>query len=589
MSYLITSSNQNEYDDSSIGDGITKASSYINYMRSPLVIEPNSEIAVQSIKCSRPNVVTLAEEMDIGFFFGNDDQTDITIQPQLPVFANIEAGTYSQLGFASELQRSLKSMWQSTYNNASDVTVALKQATLSTVGFDIAFQQSSTLATSSAVSLDKQPMSAVNDLNKIQDGVAIATSKNFTYNTATQELTHDEDAGDDGTFDCVAIFKEHPLRANGGSVEFDLNTSAYPEGFKVGLTRGVTANAITPDLFPEDEAEGLGPADFYDFSVEWDGEGGDLEARQYEAGAGMEEVSASFVITSASMTGTGVQKIKFTRTGENIKVETFDKSNGNVYKVWVDNGDFKPCGLPTEMLYVKVDIFTDDDKIKILNFYGRNKSYTPDFLASRLYGLKNEQDARELDNRIDLRTSDFTSPTNITYLGINASNGVANKSVLLLGKSERFGVGIDTGLASYGKVNFNNAMEMLGFDKSVIDQTTYGTVLLLNNVSYSSTTPPTISTTNSLFVRLNNLPHTSFNANKGSISKILYALPRIDLGGKTFGVLYFEPTERVYVKLHNSSAITMTDISVDIVNFNEQVAEDLNGNTITCFHIRKSN
>lgn len=589
MSLLITSSNQNEYDDTSIGDGITRAGSYINHMRSPLIIEPNSEIAVQSVKCSRPDQVVFTTDVNLGLYFGKEisESGNITNEPTRVVYATIPEGTYSKSAFTTQLATSLKDVYRNTFVNASDVSVSLKtNASLSTVGFEITFDQmANTFPSASNTAQDYQPTAFINGNNYRSDldgEGEMEFTDNFTYTTGTQILEKADGTGSVGD-DCSVVFHKFPLSSTGGRCEFDLNTSDYPDGFTVGLVRGQTSNRASPDGY---QAGGSPALEFFDFAVQWRGGSNDLEAYQYTEGLGIQSVDVNTTITSASMTSDFIRRIRFTRNGERMKVDLYDDDEED-YVNYVIHDNFKPAGMSCDMLYPKITINEEGHKIKIHHYTGVNNSWSPEYTTARQYGLKNEGDARVIDEDIDKFTSDMTG-SNRTYVGDNASGGVANRVVLITAKNDRYGVGARSGVAGYNKVNFDNIMEILGFDKAFINEDTYASVTNHNKVKFTSVEEPSINSTNSLFVRLNNLPHTSFNANKGSISKILYALPRQDATGKSFGTLYFEPPERTYIKLNNASPITMTDIAVDIVNFNEQIAYDLNGNTIVCFHIRKS-
>ena len=57
--------------------------------------------------------------------------------------------------------------------------------------------------------------------------------------------------------------------------------------------------------------------------------------------------------------------------------------------------------------------------------------------------------------------------------------------------------------------------------------------------------------------------------------------------GNDHGALYYEPNERVYVDCNNPEPLMITDISVDLVDVNEVLAEGLVGNTQIVFHIRQ--
>ena len=106
----------------------------------------------------------------------------------------------------------------------------------------------------------------------------------------------------------------------------------------------------------------------------------------------------------------------------------------------------------------------------------------------------------------------------------------------------------------------------------------------------SFTAPEDLRTTatNSAFVRLPQFPQTTFNAGKGSISKIVGTIPRFDNSGADQGSLFFEKHDRLYVDLNNTEPIEMTDVKVDIVRSDETFVDDLTGNSEIVFHIREA-
>ena len=107
-----------------------------------------------------------------------------------------------------------------------------------------------------------------------------------------------------------------------------------------------------------------------------------------------------------------------------------------------------------------------------------------------------------------------------------------------------------------------------------------------NPITFISDQAPKLVSTNSLFVRLKDMTFNSVNFSKSSLSKILYHLPRFDNGGLETGSLFFEPHERVYLKLNNTTDLFLSDIQVDIVNSDETLSSNLTGKTIVCFHVR---
>ena len=103
---------------------------------------------------------------------------------------------------------------------------------------------------------------------------------------------------------------------------------------------------------------------------------------------------------------------------------------------------------------------------------------------------------------------------------------------------------------------------------------------------FQSERAPDLSSMSSAFIRVPRLPHTSYNAGAGSISKIIAMIPRFDNAGNDSGALYFEKNEKLYVDLNNTDPLTLTDISVDIVRRDETFVNDLTGSTEVVFHIR---
>jgi hypothetical protein len=132
--------------------------------------------------------------------------------------------------------------------------------------------------------------------------------------------------------------------------------------------------------------------------------------------------------------------------------------------------------------------------------------------------------------------------------------------------------------------------ELLGMPE-LMDQTTYGVSASGSNdsnITFTSTTLSDNYVKSSMFVRLKNQALNSYNANMRSISNIIYSAPRFDAQGNTKGLLFFEPHERVYVKMNNPTELILNSLDLDLVDVNEKVLTDLTGNTLIVLHIRKS-
>ena len=73
----------------------------------------------------------------------------------------------------------------------------------------------------------------------------------------------------------------------------------------------------------------------------------------------------------------------------------------------------------------------------------------------------------------------------------------------------------------------------------------------------------------------------------GSVSKMLYHLPRFTNDGREYGDLFFAPGEKTYVSLHNASPLMLNNIEVQVIDVGEKPVDDISGNTIIVFHVRE--
>lgn len=135
-----------------------------------------------------------------------------------------------------------------------------------------------------------------------------------------------------------------------------------------------------------------------------------------------------------------------------------------------------------------------------------------------------------------------------------------------------------------------NADGLLGFrGRAIVHYSTDNSDQAKDGGIMTSTNNPNANG-KSLFVRLSNFTHQSFNAGNGNRSKIIFHLPRFDNTGRDEGDgLYFESSERFYLKLNNTEEFVQSAFDIDIVDDKEIVARDeLRGQTIVCLHIQSS-
>ena len=91
------------------------------------------------------------------------------------------------------------------------------------------------------------------------------------------------------------------------------------------------------------------------------------------------------------------------------------------------------------------------------------------------------------------------------------------------------------------------------------------------------------------YLRCPTFTHQSQNFGKGIPSKIIAGFPNIDVNTLAdWGYMEYAPSEMTYLKLNNPNDITYNDITLELVDKNEEVVKDLGRSTTVILHIRKS-
>ena len=114
------------------------------------------------------------------------------------------------------------------------------------------------------------------------------------------------------------------------------------------------------------------------------------------------------------------------------------------------------------------------------------------------------------------------------------------------------------------------------------------TAVIPDLVRWTSGNVPSLTSKESMFVRLKNLTFESANFSNSAMSKVLYHIPTFDNSGNDVGSLHLEPSEMVYLDLNNSHQLDVSTLEVDLVYNDETLATGVEGNTVVCFHIRRS-
>ena len=135
-----------------------------------------------------------------------------------------------------------------------------------------------------------------------------------------------------------------------------------------------------------------------------------------------------------------------------------------------------------------------------------------------------------------------------------------------------------------------NIQYKLGFTaRAILDSSAESGEAVEGVSQYDSDNVPLLKANSSLFIRLDNMTQKTFNAGTGRISKILYHMPRFDQSNREIGTgLYYEPGQRVYVKLNNSESIYLNELALSICDDKEVLVDDLTGETIIILHFKQS-
>ncbi len=427
----------------------------------------------------------------------------------------------------------------------------------------------------------------------------------LVYNSAGHTLT----GGKNDSAYNVAIGTDNPIALNQGEFIVDLS-NANATNWAVGLTRS-RATGKNPDYFnPADTNVHLTNNIFCDFIVgayqtsessqrkirvyqavydttsgEFDGEK-PISMREVNYTSGSGAFSSIYDWSTNFSSGDNYTKIKMSVENENIKVELYTASGGGSWDLLVSPDSpnkankFKPVADTCRALYPLAYVQKNTKSLAIEKFSGRAVGMT--YGVSDWWGYLSANDLEnkyglEVDTRAynDMGTASATH----TYKGLNASGFLDYDFVMI----------VDTDPEDrYKNTQDARASSILGFSgKSVID--TYDATNTFGGGYFDSTSIPTLKSSSSIFVRLNNFNITTYNANVSAFSNIIYSAPRFSTGtDKNVGSLFFECPERTYVALNNTSEVVVNNFNIDLVNENETLAKDLSGKSVCILHFRKA-
>jgi hypothetical protein len=187
--------------------------------------------------------------------------------------------------------------------------------------------------------------------------------------------------------------------------------------------------------------------------------------------------------------------------------------------------------------------------------------------------IKGLADCQAVDNR-GVPNSPFGSWEEYIPLGLNASKATDYVTGMIAAPAEKYVETQSAGVAT-----------LFGFRTSFVHEGTISQVGDIILTKLQSGYIPELSSTQSIFVRLNGFGNQVLNARTGNKSTILAHLPTAAV--KEAGRFYYEPNRDVWLDLDNSYEIQTSDFGIDFVYSNEQYAKILQGQSIVVLYFRK--
>jgi len=613
------------------------AGSFRNHLVNTLELPANAEVAVQSVKVNKDGLIRITSS-DVWYqFFNQNMRTNVdnplinvsTLSTGMPImctpdmidkkgseFVNVEE-------FVKRITTGMLLGWpHPDCNRATTKCEVLRLgATILGGGFE-GFRMTYDYlraASTNLLTLEYNSLARAKGLVEQITYVADGLTTKFTC-TGTADDAHNNN---------VVWANEYPLSHNGGIMEFQLDllketgTEKLNGGWSIGLQRGT--NSTRGQIKYGSQNGALKYGHHYDFVVcsEQLVPGGNFFMRcAHNVYTGddpnrplnMEEIlyyddvegnftgsewTPPFVTTKGRYNfSTNIQhfdRLRFTVNNEIVVMELMSTTGTGLSAVagqyYVISSALlratksagkesvpKPAGQTCWNLYPKVMIRTNGRSCAMSSYYGRATGYTASQEDGDWYCRMAKNGQIRLAMEIDCRGfNDLTDPTYYVQKGVTAGVFDAYEAITILTPDKTYYLGTEGA----------NIQHRLGYIARGILDYSQGTVAD-QKVIYDSDVTPEIIDYSSQFIRLDNFTQTSYNAGTGRPSRILYHMPRFDNSNREIGTgLYFEPHQRVYIKLNNTEKIPANEFHLSICDNKERLITDLTGQTIICLHVRE--
>ncbi len=631
MSLVICSNQVADGQSERQKNSIYKAWSFRNQLSSTYKIPANAQVALQSVKVNVDGRIVLSRQNNVLYqYFGNKLSLDGVSDPssklqiedtvyhplRLQFLKSTEVGNavkeFSLSDFANRFRERLsETIYHPNLKEKVTVDLLRNASGLDFLGYKIGFSQHVSGSNTNATLTTAEQNFADYDQYRFRNGSGL-----WSYNDTHKRLTRNASAHIGSV--ASAILPDRPLSLNGGDLtvnisgtQANVNASGREVPWAVGLSRyiGQTHDGVyTPDYNSDlsDDNMSVGQLPYMDFGCARNSSGElvvfftafDAQAevtRKYELKY-WENTNGSFTSSRADLSDGQYEKVRFTASGEQMKLEIYNakldnKANPIGWQVvcsFMDDTQankirqFQPihqaCWCLHPVLVVGATATHKDSKMNVghlktppLTTYDvKKKNQSGWWETLELLGRTNW--CLNVESRKVLQTTNIET---VDQGGLNASGFNSSLSnVLIVDQSDIY-------KPSFGA----NAQDILGFNSAVIDtpNTGFGTNLPRE---FQSNTAPSLESSQAMFVRLDGMNQRVLNALTGQQSQIIGHLPRFDSGQST-GRLYFEPKNFVWIDMDNPSEMAVSDFNLSFCYSNEQFATILTGQSIVVLYFRK--
>ena len=612
---LVIASNQTSDSITDTESSIFKPWSFRNDLSSTYTIPANGQVALQSVKYNLDGTIDISNDGQVFYQYtgeelvkGDADSDEMKDSTAVPIRTEI----YKDEGIlelsveqiASQLQTAMnKKVFHPMLRDLVEVDVKRKSATNEFEGYNIVYKTNDTLTNV----IPKGKFGIDGSYYNYRIGSDNYTAPVWTYTDAGKFSTT---SFLDNVVQSVLVV-DKPLSTYGGTITYDITDIATAtNSFGIGLSRYVinpdSSNVplVVPEYFDTDtlwaqDTQDIDQDFMCDFLVYTDPATKNLRCA-HAVGENTRRTSMKVVDYSSNATsyfsseyamGANVdnyEKIKFVFTNQQVKVVLIDDRSNEKVLIDYDSGgakgvNYKPVNqscwdlMPFMWLQTIEGQATNSISLEKMNQCDWIKSYVPDNnVDGSWYNYLEGEGLQDVSQELESRPWNNYSITNtIVHKGLATSpfKFLDIASVLSVSNSELY-------VPTIGA----NSAEILGFE---------GLIDVVNNTStadltrtLSSVTIPTLLSTKTMFLRLDNFTQSSTNAFIGNQSSIIAHLPRFD-GQVQTGRIYHEPKNLIYLDLNNSEALKVNSFDLSFCYSNEQFVQALTGQSVVVLYFRE--